>query len=723
MKQVAQNLRNGEIRLLEIPVPAVRPHGVLVRTARSLISAGTERSKVELGQSSLLAKARKRPDDVRKVLDRVRRDGLLATYEMVKGRLEKPSPLGYSSAGTVLAVGELVCGVKPGDRVACAGAGYANHAEAAYVPGNLCVRIPDGVDFEAACFTTVGAIAMQGIRQAGVVVGDTVVVLGLGLVGQLAVRIANAAGCRTLGIDLDASKVELATASGATSGATIAHDDALAKVAELSGGRGADAVIITASTASSDPVVLAGRLCRDRGVVVVVGNVGLNIPRNVYYEKELDLRLSRSYGPGRYDPLYEEYGIDYPEGFVRWTERRNMEEFLRLVAAGDIDVARLVTHRFPIAEVKSAYELVTGKSGERFIGVVLEYAADAPSSPVSLEKAVPAVRARGGAGVAMVGAGNFATATLLPALRGVGVSMRGIMASSGLSASAAASRFGFAYCTSELDRLASDETVDGVVIATRHTSHAEMVVKFLGAGKHVFVEKPLAVSMSELESVVSAWKSSAADIMVGFNRRFAPATVEVKRELARLEGPTVVQCRVNAGALPDEHWTQSLEEGAGRIVGELCHFIDLAGYLVGSTPASVYANAVRNGKSAALQDSVVVSVSFADGSVASIVYEAEGDTAYGKELVEVFRAGGVWAIDDFRVLTKVRSGRRDRRDFGRVDKGHADEMAAFAGLLRGEASNVLTFTDCVNSTVATLAVISSLSTGQAIPLLPALPGG
>lgn len=717
MKQVTQTLNGSGVYVADVPEPRLDAHGVLVQTAASLISAGTERAKVETARGSLLEKARRRPQDVAKVLARARRDGVLATYKMVRGRLAEAVPLGYSSAGTVLAVGELVDSIRPGDRVACAGAGYANHAEINYVPGNLCALVPGGVARADAAYTTVGAIAMQGFRQSAAGLGDSVGVIGMGLVGQITAQIACGAGCRVVALDVDADKIDLARGFGFGDGLTIGRDDTSGHVEGFTHGRGLDAVIITASTRSSDPVRLAGQLARDRGTVVVVGDVGMHVPRAMYYEKELSLRLSRSYGPGRYDAVFEEYGIDYPLGYVQWTERRNMEEFLRLVDAGIVDVSRLTTHVFPIAEATQAYDVVLGKTGSPFLGVVLEY----PERPSA--QAAPRIQthdltgSRGGLGFALVGAGNFATGTLLPALVAQGgVTPIAVVSAGGLSAEDVGRRNGFEYAAGEIDEVLKDERVSLVLIATQHDTHAEYVRRALEAGKHVFVEKPLALARSDIDGVVRSYNESSGDLMVGFNRRLAPFTREVVGVLGSLSGPVLTQIRVNAGTIPSENWIQDVERGGGRIIGEVCHFVDLACHLAGSRVTSVFAEGLGNGKSPVLQDSLVAVLRFEDGSLATITYAAEGDTASGKERVEVFCSGTTCVIDDFRTLEIVRRGKATRRRSSTSDKGHSAEMAALVAMAQGRATPEVSFESAVRSSLATWAVVESLCTGEPVPL-------
>ena len=715
MKQVSQSFSDGRVVVSDVPAPALRPHGVLVRTAYSLISAGTERAKVDLGQKSLLAKARSRPDQVKQVLDKVRRDGLLQTYQTVRTRLDEQAPLGYSSAGVVLAAGELVSGLCVGDRVACAGAEYANHAELVYVPGNLCAVVPDGVDLADAAYTTVAAIAMQGIRQADVSLGDTVAVVGLGLVGQLTAQLLRVAGCKVAGIDLDARKCTLALDLGAAAAWTGEAAELAALGLGFTGGRGFDAVVITAGTSSDGPVELAGELCRDRGTVVVVGDVGMKLPRRSYYEKELTLRLARSYGPGRYDPLYEEAGIDYPLGHVRWTEQRNMEAFLQLVRGRRVRLDGLTTHRFDVDDAPAAYECVQGHGEDLAVGVLLRYAGakqEAARYPLSPRATALGSGSARQVGVSLVGAGNFATATLLPGLERTGrVRFRGIVTGSGLSAADTGAKKGFDYATGDIQEILSDEQTTAVVIASRHELHAAQCVAALDAGKAVFVEKPLCVTRSEFDEVVSAWRRSPADLMVGFNRRFSPLSLEVKAALVERSGPVVIACRVNAGAVPRTHWTQRLEEGGGRIIGELCHFVDLCSYFASAQPVTVYALAARSEAALALRDTLTVTLGFADGSIASLTYAANGDTAFSKERVEVFCEGAIWVIDDFKRLDAVVGGKKIQRRPNGADKGHRNEMSAFVDLARGRPSGILTFADSVMSTAATFAVIESLTTG------------
>jgi predicted dehydrogenase/threonine dehydrogenase-like Zn-dependent dehydrogenase len=717
VKQVSQSMKDGRIQVLDVPPPTLRPHGVLVRTAWSLLSAGTERAKVDLGQKSLVAKARSRPDQVAQVVAKVRRDGVLSTYRTVMARLEEQNALGYSSAGVVMDVGELAGGFRPGDRVACGGGDYASHAEFAYVPGTLCVPVPDGIGLDEAAFATVGAVALQGVRQSGATLGDRVAVIGLGLLGLMTVQLLRAAGCEVAGVDPAETRCTLAAGFGAASVTSDSGEAGARSLVAATGGQGYDAVILTAATKDDGPIRLAGHIARDRGTVVVVGDVGMDIPRAPFYEKELTLKLSRSYGPGRYDPVYEELAIDYPPGYVRWTEQRNMAEFLRLIAERRIDMRALITHTFPVDRAPEAYDLLTDRAGGA-VGVLLEYPETAgvrpePARIVVSPPGEATVKARA-IGVSLLGAGNFATATLLPALAADHRFLpRGVYTTSGLSARDVAGRNNFAYAAGAPDEILADPDTVAVVIATRHASHAELAQKALRAGKTVFVEKPLAISEDELAAVAQTQAETQGRLLVGFNRRFAPHTRAMVEQLAKRSSPAAVLIRVNAGAIAPDHWIQRLEEGGGRIVGELCHFVDLAACLVGRAPVSVHALSADPDKPAVLSDTLSVTLSFADGSLATILYAATGDTSYPKERVEVFCQGAVLVNDDFKRLTITRSGRTETKRLSRADKGHAAEMRGFLDLVQG-LSVPLTFAECVASTAATFKVVESLTTGRPV---------
>ena len=713
MKQVVQNYRTGELKVEELPPPALRPGGVLVRTAYSLISAGTERTTVETAQSSLVGKAKERPDLVRQVLDTFKREGLRSTYEKVVSKLNQMKPLGYSAAGVVVGVGRDVTEFQVGDRVACAGGGYASHAEVIFIPKNLCAKVPAGATLEAASYSTVGAIALQGVRQADPRLGEAVAVIGLGLVGQLTVQILKAAGCQVIGVDIDPAACELAKRSGAD---IVATDEAAARAAclGLTDGHGADCVVITAGTKSSEPVRLAGELARDRARVVVVGLVGMDVPRHLYYNKELDLRLSRSYGPGRYDPAYEEKGNDYPIGYVRWTEKRNLEAFLRLVAEGRVNTELLTTHRFDVANAGSAYELILNRK-ERCCGVVLRY----PEADQQVVAATPApsVRPAGDElGVSFIGAGNFARGVLLPIVkRADKVKLISVATATGLSAKNTGAQFGFAAATTDYNEVIADRNSPVVFIATRHDSHASLAAEALRRGKAVFVEKPLATNAEDLREVVRAARQSDGLLMVGFNRRFAPLAREVKTRFATRNAPMTIIYRVNAGQVPPDHWTHDPDEGGGRIVGEVCHFVDFVSFLTDALPAHVSAVAVpAEQRTGYLDDSTVVSMRMSDGSVASIIYTASGDPTVPKEQVEVFCERSVATIDDFKGGAFIAGRKRSRLGGGAQDKGHAAEIAAFFDAVRRRHGAPISLESLAATTLATFAIVESAKSGAGV---------
>ena len=714
MKQVVQNFKTGELKVEELPPPVLRSGGVLVRTAYSLISAGTERTTVATAQSSLIGKARQRPDLVKQVLESVRREGLVNTYEKVMARLETVKALGYSSAGTVIEVGEGVSGFRIGDQVACSGVGYASHAEINFVPTNLCTLLPEGISLASAAYTTLGAIAMQGIRQAKVQLGETVVVIGLGLIGQLTVQMLKAAGCRILGIDLDQSVVDLAIKSGAHQ-AINRSEDVHKIVDAFTQGRGADTVILTASTNSNDPIKLAGEIARDRARVVVVGAVKMDIPREHYYMKELELCLSRSYGPGRYDPDYEEYGQDYPIGFVRWTEKRNMEEFLRLVAEKHINLDLLTTHRFAVEKASDAYDLILGKTGERCCGVLLEYPtegkiitriatryADKTSSPSKNELAI-----------GFIGAGNFATASLLPHLRSAkGVKLTGVANSTGVSSKNTAERFHFAFSSTDAKEVINDPNTNCVFIATRHSTHGELVLAALKAGKAVFVEKPLCLNERELKEIFQAQQESGKALFVGFNRRFSPLATQLKQAFGPKTSPYSMIYRVNAGFIAKDNWTQDPLQGGGRIIGEVCHFIDLMQFFTDAQPIQVFAQSIKSGSDKETdEDSVMINITFSDGSIGTVHYLAIGDKSFPKERLEVFGAGSVAVLDDFKTATFTRNGSTSKFASSGQDKGHRTEVESFISSLQKNNSPI-SLNSLLLTTLATFRVLESLRTGK-----------
>jgi predicted dehydrogenase/threonine dehydrogenase-like Zn-dependent dehydrogenase len=731
MKQITQHNKTGEVKVDEVPLPALKPGHLLVQTRFSVISAGTEKSSISQRKSSLIHKARVHPELVLKVLEQVRQYGLLPTYRRAKTKLETSAPLGYSASGTVVAVGGRVAEFKPGDRVACAGGGYASHGEYMLIPKNLCAKVPRSVELDEAAYATLGAIALQGVRQAQLTLGEVVVVIGLGLVGQLTVQLLKANGCTVIGIDLDEKAVKLAKQCGADAAVERTGDDVKNVVRSLTKGVGADAVIITAATPSSDPVELAGELCRDKGRVVLVGDVGLHLPRPPYYLKELDVRLSRSYGPGRYDGQYEEGGHDYPVGFVRWTEQRNLQEFLRLLSTRAIDVKKLTTHRFTVEAAPSAYALITGnksKKRERSIGILLDYgvrAGEQPEAPTHRVEVTPpeATATPVPVSVGFLGAGNFAQGFLLPQIQRAGnAALVGVCTANGLNATNIARNFGFQFAATDPKEVLGQDSINTVFIATRHNLHASYAIEALRAGKHVFVEKPLALNTGELKAIQKAYASVESNgqsriLMVGFNRRFAPHAQHVKRFFDNALEPFAIQYRVNAGFMPRTHWTRDPVEGGGRIIGEVCHFIDLMQYLTDSVPMKIYAEPLSSSEGAPTEDdSVVVTLRFRNGSVGTITYLANGDASVPKERVEISSTGRTAAIDNFQRLSLYQQGKKREFKLSSIDKGHRDEVRAFLRAVQSGGPSPIPFESLVTTTAATFKILESLQTGAPVAL-------
>lgn len=713
MKQVFQNLKSGTVSVTEVPAPLVRPGFVLVRTAASLISAGTERLTVEAGQKSLIGRAVEQPALVKQVIQKARSEGVANTIDAVRSKLASLVALGYSAAGRVTAVGEGVTDLRPGDRVACAGVGYASHAEVLSVPKNLCVRLPENVGFDAAAFGTLGAIALQGVRLAELTLGESVVVIGLGLIGQLTVQLIKAHSCRVFGIDLDQNKIELARQFGADGGCAP-EDDAKQQVIAWSRGRGADAVLITASSQSNQPVELAGEISRAKGRVVAVGAVGLTLPRQPYYNRELTFKISMSYGPGRYDPEYEERGHDYPFGYVRWTEGRNIEAFLDLLGERRIDVEPLITHRFNLAETEQAYKLITGELNEPYLGVVLQYDIERELKPrIQLapkqeKTAAPASSVR----VGLIGAGNYARAMLLPNFKIAGAEFRSISSASGVSARQVGERFGFGSCVSGADEMLADNEINLIVIATRHDSHAALARRALERGRHVFVEKPLALNDEELDQVIAAAAQSDRQLMVGFNRRFSPLARAAQELFKDRQTPLSINYRVNAGRVPPGHWAHDPREGGGRIVGEVCHFIDFIQFMTGSQVTRVFAESISSrSHEVVAEDSVFITLRLADGSNGSIAYLAEGNSALPKERIEIFGAGKAFVIDDFRSATAYENGREKKTKLREQDKGQKDEVRAVCAMVREGKPSPISLEGLANTTRATFRIRDSLRTG------------
>jgi len=685
LKQVLQDLKSGATRLVDVPVPQPRPGQVLIRTRHSLVSAGTERMLIEFGRANLVGKARRQPERVRQVFDKMRTDGVVPTLAAVRDKLDEPLPLGYCNVGDVLAVGVGVSGFEPGDRVASNG----KHAEIVAVPTNLCAKVPDEVGDDAASFTVLSAIALQGVRLLQPTLGEAVVVTGLGLIGLVVVQLLRAHGCRVLGLDYDPEKLALAARFGAETVDLSKGEDPVARAVAFSRGRGVDGVVIAASTSSNEPVSQAAAMCRKRGRIVLVGVAGLELSRADFYEKELSFQVSCSYGPGRYDPAYEEKGHDYPFGFVRWTQGRNFEAVLDMMAAGSLDVAPLVSNRFPIGEAGAAYDLLASDTPS--LGILLDYppardpaAADAKQISVSIRS--PAVRPRALVNapvVAVLGAGNYASRVLIPALKGAGARLKSVVSGAGLSGVVAAEKHGLERALTDAEAAIADPDIDAVVIATRHDTHADLAVRALRAGKHVFVEKPLCLSLVELDAVRVAYdeqckRGSAPILMVGFNRRFAPHAIKMKTLLGTIPGPKALIATVNAGAIPVGHWTQDPDVGGGRIVGEACHFIDFLRALVGAP----ITEAKRFATPEATRDTASISLAFEEGSIGTVHYFASGHRSFPKERIDAFAGGRVLQLDNFRRLRGYGWPGFSSMGGWRQDKGQRACASAFVAAVR-----------------------------------------
>jgi len=714
LKQLAQKLKNGEIQVLEVPLPVLGPGKVLVRNHYSLISSGTEGSSVTAARKSLVGKAKERPLQVKQVINVLKQQGPVQTYRAVVKKLDSYSPLGYSSAGEVIKVASDVQSFAVGDLVACGGAGYANHAEIIAVPSNLCVKLPGDADLKRAAYNTIGAIAFQGIRQADLKIGETCAVIGLGLIGQLTCLILRASGIKVVGIDINQGMVEIASKHCANL-AFIREEPGLAeKISEFTEGIGVDAVIITAGTSSLDPVNFAGQIARKKGRVVIVGAAPTGFDRDPYwYKKELELRMSCSYGPGRYDPEYEEKGIDYPAAYVRWTEKRNMQAFQELVHSGRINIDYLTTHEFQLDEAAKAYNMIVNRS-EPFLGIILKYDVDKPIARHRI--AIRPAKAESRVNIAFVGAGSYAQQNLLPNIprKDDTVSCVGIMTNSGTTSKRVAEKFNFQFCTSEPKDIFENDVINTVFVATRHNSHAEYIKSALTAGKHVFVEKPLCLNEEELSEIEELYNSSdhCCQLMVGFNRRFAPHAVELKKHLG--DSPVSILYRVNAGSIPGDNWVQDKKIGGGRIIGEACHFIDFLTWLCGALPRQVHAVAIADPEG--LNDTVSINLQFANGSIGSLSYFANGSKEMPKEYIEVYSTGLIGIIRDFKELEIRSTGKPYRKKTFIQDKGQAHMVKAFIKNIKEGGLPLIPADEIYAVTRTTFAVLESLRIHQAVSL-------
>jgi predicted dehydrogenase/threonine dehydrogenase-like Zn-dependent dehydrogenase len=750
MKQIIQSFSTGDLWLADVPVPVCKSGGALVQTRASFVSAGTERMLVDFAKKNIVGKAIAMPDQVHKVIRKMKTEGILETLGKVKAKLDQPIPLGYSSAGVIEELGATMRGMAVGDRVACGGAGYANHADYNYVPKNLLVKVPDGVSFEDASCATVGSIAMQGVRQCDLRLGEQVCVMGLGLLGLLAVQMLKASGCRVIGFDPNPQRCLDAIQLGADAAVSA---DLVSAADQFSQGRGMDAVLITAATKSHEPVTVAGEIARMKGKVVVTGVVGMDLPRDDYYKKELDFKLSLSYGPGRYDSSYEEGGVDYPYGHVRWTEQRNIASFLDLVAAGAVTPSKLVTHRFDIADALDAYALLLGKTEEPYLGIVLNYQekdAHALQDARQITLANTGGLKTGEVNVGFIGAGNFTKAVLFPALRKMPeIHLKTLCTATGMNAGETARKAGFDIASTDYESMLKDSSINTVFVTTRHNSHAKFICEALEAGKHVFVEKPLAIHESQLDRIretvgggqgavggntecpgsdgdtgTSAKRTpygrgaarQTPILMVGFNRRFSPHAALLKNYFSKRTSPIFMTYRINAGIIPPDVWIQDPEVGGGRIIGEACHFIDFASHIIGSNVVEVQAQCVTIDNAGLIaEDNVSINLKYADGSVANILYVALGSADIAKERCEIYANESVAVMEDF--CKTVCSGKLGKAKLtSKQAKGFAQELEAFFTSIKNGGEAPIAFASLVNTTEVAFAVHKALQTKGTIRL-------
>lgn len=719
MKQVIQNFRTGKLRVEEIPISHIRNNGILVKNHYSLVSIGTEKAVIEFAKQSLARKAKSRPDLVREVLNKIKTDGILNTYKTIMHRLDAPLPLGYSCAGEIMEIGKAIDGLNKGDLVACGGGGYASHAEVVFVPKNLCVKIPGNVLPKEASFVTLGSIAMQGIRIAHLTPGENVAVIGLGLLGQLTIQILNAYGFPVLGLDVSDKQVQKALTLGLENGAVIGKDDIEKNVDFFTNGIGLDAVIITAATKSDEPIAMAGKISRNRGRVSVVGDVGMKISRNIYYEKELGLRVSRSYGPGRYDPNYEEKGIDYPIAYARWTEKRNMEEFLRLIHIGRVNVKAMITHIFKIEDALKAYELILeNPNKEEFTGILLEYdSAKEHKSNIVLYLGKKEKVQKNILNVGLIGAGSFATNIILPNLKKIKkINIQAIVDAKGERAKNVATKFHCKYITSDYVDILNDEKINLVIIATRHNLHAKIAIESLKKDKNVHLEKPMALNIKQLKEVMESEKISNGRLMLGFNRRFAPLIIDAKKQLSKINTPLMIYYRINAGYIPKESWVHDKDEGGGRIIGEVCHFIDLLQFLTNSTPERVYATKISAQEPIIENDNVEIIIDFSNGSRGIILYTSLGTKAVTKEYLEIFADENVIIIDNFKSGKFYEKNKSKKLRLSSQDKGHRKEFEIFTqAILNGDPSPI-SMVEQIISTLTTYRVLESIEKKEPVEI-------
>ncbi len=709
MNQLTQQLKSGDMEILEVPFPLLNGGQVLVRNYYSVISAGTEGKTVSDARKGYLAKAKSRQKEVRMVIDLIKSEGIKKAYDLVMNKLEAPSPLGYSCAGEVIAVGDDIHDLKVGDKVACGGNG-AYHAEVVAINRNLCVKIPDGVDLRYAAFSTIAAIAIQGIRQAELRFGENCTVVGLGLIGMLTLQLLKAAGIRTIAVDINEILVKKALETGADIAFCRQQEGIIKAIIDFTDGYGTDAVIITAATNSNDPVEFAGEISRKKGKVVIVGAVPTGFSRPNYYKKELELKMSSSYGPGRYDPVYEEKGIDYPVGYVRFTENRNMQSFLDLCASGKINMEPLITHSFELFEAPSAYDLILSRK-EFLLGILIKYNTGNELKSQVILKENPVISDKA-TNIGFIGAGNFAQNAVLPRLKGK-CNFIGIVSAEGNMSRYVAQKYGFAYCSDSPEKLMADPDIGTLFILTRHDTHAHYVVKGLNSGKNIYIEKPLAMNFEELEQVKKAYEESGKGLMLGFNRRFSPLTIKVMSLLGKGFKKSI-SIRVNAGMVPPDHWVHDPKIGGGRIIGEVCHFIDLAYFIAGSRAKNIQAFALSDNPM--LNDTVSVNIQFENGSIANISYYSNGNKNLPKERIEVFSNGNIYTIDDFKSLTIFSNKGIKKIKLNAQDKGHSASFEKVIHTLSSGNIFPIKFEDIYHSTLLTLEAVKSIKENRVIEI-------
>lgn len=726
MKQVIQSYRTGVVELAEVPIPKCSSNSILVKNTASLISIGTERSVIELGKKTLLGKARTRPDLLKRFIEKAKKEGFVKTFKTALQTLDNPTPLGYSSAGIVVEVGDNVHKFSPKDRVACIGAGYASHAEFITVPENLCCKISDNMTFEEASFGMLGIIALHGIRCARLTFGETVAVIGLGLLGLLTVQILKAYGSKVIGTDIDPKKTDIAKTLGADYVFT-SDEDFRNGVERATDGYGVDAVIITAATKSDAPVNTAVEVSKYGGRIVIVGVTDIHPQRNEMWHKEVEIIVSKAGGPGTFDPFYENKGIDYPFGYARWTENRNLEEFLRLVADGKVNVRGLISHKFKVEQAETVYKDMLDNTGGTYIGVVLEYPEQRnglrveSGRMVKLQKPIPynLFPASSKVSLGVIGAGLFGKALLLPTLKGIkGIRFHTISTSSSANAYHTGKKYGFEICTTDYKEIFNNPDINAVIILTPHSLHAKMVVEALKAGKHVFVEKPLCINEEELKEIIGVY--SAFDqspitqrqlpfLMVGYNRRFSPHIMQTIEYLKNRQDPMVINYRVNAGFIPPDHWVHSEEEGGSRVIGEICHFVDVMQCLTGGNSIRAYAERISaNNRTSLNSDNLVITLKFEEGSVGSIIYSASGDRSYSRELIEIFSEGDTIIIKDYKETEFYSSGKKKTYKTFSQDMGYEGELQYFIDTVTGKSNLKLTPEKIFNSTLTVLKIDESL---------------